>query len=820
MKSVILKRSAVAMAFLLALPMVRAESQSPQRLGNVLIPSSFASALRDGLSVPVQLRYQDTDAGTDTLTDDPVGNATLVLKDKSIYLLNMDFSAGKGQGLLNDTLIAKLAVDDDRPFNDEGQLVINDDATIHIDLMAMLLTIEVARSAFSRAKQAVKEDQLAPSVDDLTSVHSYNFGYSFSNNDTGYFDSNYLQLVSTVSLGADHLLLDGSLYNLGKEGQDGQVYRAMYERDLNDHRMAAGMVSTWDLQTLGMVTALNSGRIYGASYGNQAQSRKRTADQSTTPVQVFMPANGEVRVYRDGRLIALQNLNIGNQNIDSTSFPGGVYSVTVEVYVNGRLTDTSTQRVTKLGSGNQFVGYWGWQWWGGWMESTSEEQINSPLLGTSFSRTVGDLTYSGTSYAFNQAVVAESGIQWQAHEQVNLAVQTMAASDNSWRAGSNISVQPIDNVSLWASQEKLSNGSRLSLSESNLYSLGLNLNLGGWLNGLGQLSFNTTHDKEMGSTRSYLDYYQHLYSGRYGNLSMRTSVQSSNDDSFGNRDNKSITLDYSLPLGQLLSLGMSSNEQGQTIANLNYQQQLEGVVNQTSLNVQRVMNGDEQGSPTLSGTLGFEHQLIGGTSSLSRNNRGDLNGNLIARGAIATTGEHLAVSSKGEANAGVLIDTGLSGDGQMLAKVNGQDYPLQGEKSFLALHPYQEYEIELLNSKTSMDSYEINTGKQRYTLFPGNVATLDARNNIKEMVTVFGVIKAEDGSLLTNARLNNHIGSTVTNEAGEFSLDVDKANPMLMFHRGSDFCEAELNIEDQAGAAWVGVITCKGLPTYAMVTRN
>ena len=153
----------------------------------------------------------------------------------------------------------------------------------------------------------------------------------------------------------------------------------------------------------------------------------------------------------------------------------------------------------------------------------------------------------------------------------------------------------------------------------------------------------------------------------------------------------------------------------------------------------------------------------------------------------------------------------------MLAKVNGQDYPLHGEQTFLALPPYGEYEIELLNSKRGKDSYDINTGKQRYTLFPGNVATLDASSTIKEMVTVFGILRAEDGSLLANARIDNHIGTTVTNEEGEFSLDVDKANPMLTFRQGNDFCEAELDLEQHSGAAWVGIITCQGLPTYAMV---
>ncbi|MFQ2200072.1 CS1-pili formation C-terminal domain-containing protein [Aeromonas hydrophila] len=794
----------------------QAEPNAPQHIANVIIPASFASALRDGLSVPVYLRYQDQASGTDTVTEESIGNATLLLKGQQLHLLNIDFTAAQQQSLLSDSLLAMLSTDNERPFDSDGKLVINADASMLLDLVSMQLNIEVSRSAFSQSQLASKSIALSPSVNELTSVHRYNLGYSFTNQEAGYLDSNFTQLGSTFGYGAHHLLLDGSLYNMGESQQAGQFYKAMYERDLEDRRIAAGMVSTWDLQTLGMVTALNSGRIYGLSYGNQAQSRQSTANESTSPVQVFMPANGEVRISREGRLIALQTLPIGNHPLDTASFPSGIYNVTVEVYVDGRLIETTTQRVTKLGGGNQFVDVWGWQWWGGWMESSLDGQSDSPLFGASVSRTVDALTFSGTSYAFNDALVGESGIQWQAHEQLGLGLQTMFSSDGSWRAASNTSFQVTNNISLWASQETLHNGNRLKLSESELYLLGVNLHLGGLLEGLGQISYNTTHDKKMGTDRSYLDYYQHLYSGRYGNLSMWISLQS-NDASLDRFSNKSLTLDYTLPLGQLFSLGMSSNEQGQTTANLSYQQQLEGVINQASFNAQRVLNDSNTASPALSGTLGFEHRAISGTTTLGRTSNGDLNGNLIARGALATTGDHLMASGKGNATAGLLIDTGMSRQGQMLAKVNGQDYPLQGERSFLALPPYQEYEIELLNSKTSLDSYEINTGKQRHTLFPGNVATMDASHFIREMITVFGVMRAEDGSLITNARLDNHIGTTVTNEAGEFSLDVDKTNPMLTFKQNGEYCEAELDIKLESGAAWVGDVICRGLPTYAMV---
>lgn len=811
-----LKKTCLLPLSMLIVVSTSANSAAPLKIANVIIPASFAKALEEGLAVPVRLQYSDENNGLDTLTDSPIGNATLLLQGGQLHLLRIDFSAGEQQQLLNDTLTNMLANEQRRTFSAEGRLQIDSNASMQLDLVSMLLTIQVSREAFGQAKQQDNRVALTPSVDTLTGVHRYNMGYSFNNNQqSGHSDSNFLQLNSTVGLGAHHIAMDASLYNLGEPEQSGDIYRVMYERDLDDRRIAAGMVSTWDLQTLSGVTALSAGRIYGASYGNQAQSRKQTVNESTTQVQVFMPANGEARVYRDGRLIALQNLAIGNQNIDTSAFPNGIYNVTVEVYVDGRLTSTTSQRVTKLGGTQHFTQEWGWQLWGGMMEGTLENG-DSPLLGMSLARSFNTIELATTSYAFKDAAVGEARASWQVNEHLNTQLQSMVSSDQSWRFASGLSLQAYENASLWLSQEKLKVGNTLTVSEAELYSAGITLNLGGWIDGLGQLTFNTTHDREMNSERSYVDYSQHLYSGRYGNLSMRASLQS-DGGTFNSFDNRSITLDYSIPFDNLFSLGMSSNEQGQTTANLNYQKRMDGVINLASFNASRMVHGSDVHNTALSGTLGFENKAIGGTVTMGRGHSGDINGNLIARGALVTTLDSVITSSQNSSGSGLIINTGIDREGQMLAKINGQDYPLKGEQTFLALSPYSEYEIELLNSKQGKDSYDINTGKQKYTLFPGNVATLDASNAIKEMVTVFGILRAEDGSLIVNARIDNHVGTTITNDVGEFSLDVDKSNPILTFRNGSEFCEAELDLEKHSGAAWVGMITCQGMPTYAML---
>jgi hypothetical protein len=811
-----LKKACLLPAALLIMMSASASASAPLKIANVIIPASFASALAEGIAVPVRLQYQDQALALDTTTEESIGNATLILRDGTLHLLNLDFNQGQSDVALRKELVDLLQQNQLRTFSSDGRLVINDSATMQLDLIAMLLTIKVTKAAFGEKKANTTKASLTPSVEALTSVNRYNLGYSFANSrQANSTSTNFAQLNTLVGYSEHHLDLDGSLYNLGETNQSGALYRAMYERDIEDRRFAAGMVSTWDLQTLGGVSALNTGRIYGLSYGNQALSRTVNESESTTPIQVFMPSAGEVRVYRDGKLISLQNFSIGNHRIDTSRFPHGSYSVTVEIHIDGRLTESNSQRVTKLGNSLGFDQEWGWQSWGGLME-TSQDGSHSPLLGLSLARTFETTNLTLTGYGFKDALVSESQASWQLTDRVSTQLQGMLASDASWRISSGVTAQVHDNVSLWLSQEKLDTGSKkLTTATLDLYTAGISINLGGWYDKLGNLSFNTTHDREQGSDRSYIDYYQSLYTGRYGQLGLRTSLQS-NSATLSGFNNKSITLDYSIPFDNLFNLGMSSNEQGHTTANLSYQKRMEGFINTASFNSAKVINGMENSNPSLSGTLGFENSMTGGTLTLGRSSGGDVNGNLMARGSIITTGDEVLASSQNRSGSGLLIDTGMGKEGKMLARINGQEHSLEGSKTFVALSPFQEYEVELLNSKTTKDSYDISTGKQRYTLFPGNVARLDATHSVKEMVTVFGVIRAEDGSVIANARIDNHIGTTVTNEAGEFSLDVDKANPVLSFKHGNEFCEAELDLAQQSGAVWMGDVICRGLQTYAM----
>ncbi|MGC6746878.1 hypothetical protein ACP0HM_35300 [Escherichia coli] len=61
----------------------------------------------------------------------------------------------------------------------------------------------------------------------------------------------------------------------------------MYERDFAGHRFAGGMLDTRNLQSLGPMTAISAGKIYGLSRETGASSTIFDSSQSATPVIAF-----------------------------------------------------------------------------------------------------------------------------------------------------------------------------------------------------------------------------------------------------------------------------------------------------------------------------------------------------------------------------------------------------------------------------------------------------------------------------------------------------------------------------------------------------
>ncbi|HAW5817337.1 TPA: hypothetical protein JL186_005006, partial [Escherichia coli] len=426
---------------------------------------------------------------------------------------------------------------------------------------------------------------------------------------------------------------------------------------------------------------------------------------------------------------------------------------------------------------------------------------------------------AATGYGYDNQAVGETRLTLPLGGAINVNLQNMLASDSSWSSIGSISATlPGGFSSLWVNQEKTRIGNQLRRSDADNRAIGGTLNLNSLWSKLGTFSISYNDDRRYNSHYYTADYYQNVYSGPFGSLGLRAGIQRYNNANTG----KYIALDLSLPLGNWFSAGMT-HQNGYTMANLSARKQFdEGTIRTVGANLSRAISGDTGDDKTLSGGAyaQFDARYASGTLNVNSAADGYINTNLTANGSVGWQGKNIAASGRTDGNAGVIFNTGLEDDGQISAKINGRIFPLNGKRNYLPLSPYGRYEVELQNSKNSLDSYDIVSGRKSHlTLYPGNVAVIEPE--VKQMVTVSGRIRAEDGTLLANARINNHIGRTRTDENGEFVMDVDKKYPTIDFrYSGNKTCEVALELNQARGAVWVGDVVCSGLSSWAAVTQT
>ncbi|WP_261151380.1 CS1-pili formation C-terminal domain-containing protein [Serratia quinivorans] len=795
------------------------------QIDGVLIPQTFSLALREGMSIPLLLHFEKNSGVKD---DRRIGHAFLYLDNDRLKIRQITLEDDDDGTPLTAETIRQLQALQEAGFDPQQRIALTDDAWLALDFRQLNLQLVVKEAAMGTLLRARSSDIGVSSVDAVSSTLDYNLGvYDNRTRASEGNTSSYLSLNSVTSLREHHVEVNGSVYGIGSGDENATLYKAMYERDFAGRRFAAGMLDSWNLQSLGPVTTINSSKIYGLSYGNRANSTVFDNSQSLTPIVAFFPSAGEVHLSREGRLLSVQNFAMGNHEVDTGNLPYGIYDVEVEVVVNGRVVDKRLQRVNKLFSPNRGANApLAWQFWGGMIrmddwrgdDQRQRQARDSYLIGASATGNLRTLNWALSGYSFDSNAVGESRISVPLSQSIQFNVQNMAASDHSWSLVNSVSAAlPGGFSSLWVNQEKTVIGDKLLQNDAYNRAIGGTMNFGALWSPLGSLSLSYNDDKKNGSHYYNADYYQNIFTGRFGTLGVRAGVQRYNNGGYSSNTGKYIALDFSLPMGNWLSAGVS-NQNGYTTANLAARKDIQdGPIRTLGANLSRAISGDTKGDNSMNGGAyaRFDTKYSAGTVNVSSSADGYVNTSLTASGSVGWQGRDIAASGRNEGNAGIIFNTGIESDGMLTARVDGRTVKLTGNKNYVPLSPYGQYEVELMNNKNSAESFDIVTRrKSKLTLYPGNVAVITPE--IKQMVTVFGRIKAEDGTLLANAYIKNHIGRTRTDEKGEFIMDVDKKFPVIDFtYRGNRSCEVSLDLSKAQGAIWVGDVICSGLQTYA-----
>lgn len=804
---------------------------APVKIGNYVIPGAFARSLEQGMTVPVFIRYQETDEKS----QQKIADAVISLVDGNITVKSIMVSDLPNNAVLSDKTRAMVEKIGDVKFVDNTSIALTPEARLQLNVSSFHLEMIVSRDALTEAVVA-RSTLLGPSsVDRLSNVLNYNFGTYYNDYQNGSSSRSYLTLDNTTSLREHHFNINGSVYGIGESNGSSKVYRAMYERDYEGYRLALGMLDTWNVQSIASLNALNGGKIYGASYGNKGSTVVENTSLSLTPITVFLPAAGEVHVFRDGRLLSVQNFNMGSYEIDTSRFPYGVYDVTVDIVVNGRTVNTRVSRVNKIFARQQAAGLdeISWQVFGGsldydrvsykrnhYRDLGSEQTWIAGGAGSLTLAILSGLNMKSTVYGFDSNAVNETDLTLNVNEYVSVGTQTMVANDGTWRNVSNVNLSaPGGFGSIWASREDSKIGDRLPVQERDNYSIGGTINLGSFIPHGGSLTVSQTENRYSGNKYRNLDYSTTLYAGRYATVGLRAGVQryyynNTNDDG---RQERYVSLDFSLPLASWLSIGASRDRYGATQGNISARKQFEdGPITSAGIAASTRLSGEQNygNNYSVNGNMSYDTKYNAGTVSVTRSADNSTNMNFSSQGSVAWAGGDFGLSKERQ-RSGIIVKTGLAGDGKLAAKINNRNYVLSGKSNFIALPPYAQYKLEIMNDRNSEDSFDIVSGrKQSLNLYPGNVGVVSPE--VKSMVTVFGRVRYPDGELATNTDIHNHIGKTRTDAKGEFAIDIDKKFPVItLVSANGNICEADLDLEKARGAAWVGDVKCALQSTMA-----
>lgn len=252
----------------IALP---ANSAVPLQVNNQVIPAAFAYALQQGMTIPVFIRYDGEKAVAPSRQK--IADAIISVSDGVFVINQITLSDLPNRTELASQLKTVISELKDAKFNDGNRIQLNNDASIILDTRSFYLELLVSREAMDAAIIPRTNILGESSSDQLSNILNYTVGSYYSQYDEDNNGSSYITLDNSTSLREHHVNLNGSVYGVGTKDNKSELYRAMYERDYQGMRVAAGMVDTWNLQSIASMSALNSSRIYGVSLGNKSSTR-------------------------------------------------------------------------------------------------------------------------------------------------------------------------------------------------------------------------------------------------------------------------------------------------------------------------------------------------------------------------------------------------------------------------------------------------------------------------------------------------------------------------------------------------------------------
>ena len=523
--------------------------------------------------------------------------------------------------------------------------------------------------------------------------------------------------------------------------------------------------------------------LLGARLETSDNTRNDTDFSGGMPVEVFLPLRGRVEVRKDNRLIASFFHEAGLQELDTSGFPSGAYDIEIVILdEQGNEQSRFSQFFAKqyqlppLGELRYFAEA------GQIMEQSSDQAFAKAtdqwLARAGVSKRLGDTLAGTVAVAANRdSSLIEIGA-YKLGYRYELSPSVMLADDGSHGFQINARSRFADVTlngnyrRLWEKEvtEAIENRPGLlgDAFEQMSFSAATPL-LGGSFN----YRFNSRRNDTDARVNSHsINYRKNLFRTADSN----TSIQLSLSESEGNKI-ALFSIEWSqrrdrwtfraTPQWEMTSNNGQSDSEGSARLSATWEDgdlyagRLRGTLFGNIAENQKSLNSSMQYANHLGrASFNMNHNRVDGSDAVT-----SYSGSFST--SFLTDGNVIAVGGEESAESAVVVNVdGREGD-VFDVKINGsrRGYAVAGQASVIPLSPFEQYNITLTPSGNTF--YSFDESQRRFTLYPGNVVTLDYEAIALQLL--FGRLLF-NGKPLDGARISGGLYSASTDDIGLFQL--------------------------------------------------
>jgi outer membrane usher protein FimD/PapC len=225
--------------------------------------------------------------------------------------------------------------------------------------------------------------------------------------------------------------------------------------------------------------------------------------------------------------------------------------------------------------------------------------------------------------------------------------------------------------------------------------------------------------------------------------------------------------------------------------------------------------GDRYGLSASAGAQ-FQHRLFSGDTYLQRSSfDGQFSGGLNLQSSIAIGGGKLSAGNHAMtsgAHTGVILDveSDLPEVALRADEHRGSTTMLKPGRNFIPVSAYKAGHMQIDFEGRDAPAAAIHPSSVNFHLNRGGVAYRKVK--VMQTVTVIGQLYGNDGKPLKGAQVRNHVGRSVSEADGFFTLEMSERRPRLdIEHPDIDACSFELDgseLHREGNTLMVGHLRC------------